>query len=259
MPKPVHPDRRPAVVSGASSGIGATTALTLAAAGFPVALGARRVDKCEEVVAQIRAQGGEAVAHPLDVTDQASVDAFAKAVATDLGDIEVLVSNAGHVSPGIIHEVSTERFGAEIDLNLLGAHRLVRAFVPGMVARQRGDVLVVSSDVAVRARPFMSSYAAGKWGLEGMAHAMQMELEGTGVRVSIVRPGPTWSEMGADWQDEAAADVLTGWIKFGHARHSHFLKPAALADAISTIVSAPRGVHLNLVEVNPEAPLEGPK
>jgi NADP-dependent 3-hydroxy acid dehydrogenase YdfG len=256
MPKPVHPDRRPAVVSGASSGIGAVTALTLAAAGFPVALGARRVDKCAEIVDQIRAAGGEAVAHPLDVTDQASVEAFAKVVHRDLGDVEVLVSNAGHVSPGTIHEVSTERFGAEIDLNLLGAHRLVRAFVPGMVERQRGDVLFVSSDVAVRARPFMSSYAAGKWGLEGMAHAMQMELEGCGIRVSIVRPGPTWSEMGTDWDAEAGADVLTAWIKFGHARHSHFLKPAALANAIETVLSAPRGVHLNLVEVNPEAPLE---
>ncbi len=256
MPKPVHPERRPAVVTGASSGIGATTALTLAAAGYPVALGARRVEKCEEVVAEIVRNGGEASAYSLDVTDQDSIDAFAKAVFVDFGEVEVLVSNAGHVSPGIIHEVSTERFAAEIDLNLLGAHRLVRAFVPGMVERQRGDVLFVSSDVAVRARPYMSSYAAGKWGLEGMAHAMQMELEGSGIRVSIVRPGPTWSEMGTDWQDEAASEVLTGWIKFGLARHSHFLKPTALANAIETVVSAPRGVHLNLIEVNPEAPLE---
>lgn len=257
MPKPIHPDRRPAVISGASSGIGATTALTLAAAGFPVALGARRVEKCEELAAQIRANGGEAVAHRLDITDTESVESFAKAVAADLGEIEVLVSNAGHVSPGTIHEVDSARFAAELDLNIVGAHRLVRAFVPGMVERQRGDVVFVSSDVAVRARPFMSSYAAGKWGLEGMAHAMQMELEGSGVRTSIVRPGPTWSEMGTDWDDQAAADVLNGWIKFGHARHSHFLKPSALADAISTVISAPRGVHLNLVEVNPEAPLEG--
>jgi NADP-dependent 3-hydroxy acid dehydrogenase YdfG len=256
MAKYAQPVRRPAVVTGASSGIGAATAVTLAAAGYPVALGARRVERCEEVVAQIRESGGEAVAHPLDVTDQASVDAFAKAVTDDLGEVEVLVSNAGHVAPGIIHEVPTERFGAEVDLNLLGAHRLVRAFVPAMVGRTRGDVVFVSSDVVVRARPFMSSYAAGKWGLEGMAHAMQMELEGSGVRVSIVRPGPTWSEMGTDWDDVAAADVLTGWVRFGLARHSHFLKPGALADAIATIVSAPRGVHLNLVEVNPEAPLE---
>ena len=256
MSKYAQPERRPAVVSGASSGIGAAAALTLARAGFPVALGARRVDKCVEIVEEIRTNGGEAVAHPLDVTDQSSVEAFAKAVTADLGDIEVLVSNAGHVAPGIVHEVETERFAAEIDLNLVGAQRLVRAFVPAMVERRRGDVVLVSSDVAVRARPFMSSYAAGKWGLEGMAHAMQMELEGSGVRISIVRPGPTWSEMGSDWDDAAAADVLTQWVRFGLARHPHFLKPAALADAIATIVSAPRGVHLNLIEVNPEAPVE---
>ena len=251
-----QPERRPAVVSGASSGIGAATAMTLASAGFPVALGARRVDRCAEVVEEIRSAGGEAVAHPLDVTDATSVEAFAKAVTADLGDVEVLVSNAGRVSPGIVHEVASERFSAEIDLNLVGAHRLVRAFVPGMVERTRGDVVFISSDVAVRARPFMSSYAAGKWGLEGMAHAMQMELEGSGVRVSIVRPGPTWSEMGTDWDDAEAADVLTGWVNFGLARHPHFLKPRALADVIATIVRTPRGVHLNLVEVNPEAPLE---
>jgi len=168
----------------------------------------------------------------------------------------VLVSNAGKVAPGVVHEVDSELFAAEIDLNLVGAHRLVRAFVPDMVGRRRGDVVFVSSDVAVRARPFMSAYAAAKWGLEGMAQAMQMELEGSGVRVSIVRPGPTWSEIGTDWDDEAAAAVLTGWVKFGLARHPHFLRPAALADAITTIVSAPRGVRLNLLEVNPEAPLE---
>lgn len=256
MSKYAQPARRPAVVTGASSGIGAATALTLAAAGHPVALGARRTARLDEVVAQIRDSGGEAVAHPLDLTDADSVTAFAEAVTADLGEIEVVVSNAGAVAPGTTHEVDTERFAREIDLNLLGAHRLVRAFVPGMVERRRGDLVLVSSDVAVRARPNMSSYTAGKWGLEGMVQAMQMELEGTGVRASVVRPGPTWSEMGSDWSDEDAAHVLTQWVRFGHARHPHFLKPAAIADAIAMVVSAPRGTHLNLIEVSPEAPVE---
>jgi NADP-dependent 3-hydroxy acid dehydrogenase YdfG len=254
--KYLQPTRRPAVVSGASSGIGAATALALAGAGHPVALGARRVDRCAELVGTIREQGGEAVAHRLDVTDDASVADFAAKVAADLGDVEVVVSNAGRVGPGVIHEVPTDRFAGELDVNVLGAHRLVRAFVPGMVDRRRGDVVFVSSDVAVHARPFMAAYAAGKWGLEGMAHALQMELEGTGVRASIVRPGPTWSEMGSDWDDAEAADVLNAWVRFGLARHPHFLRPDAIARAIATVVSAPRGVHLSLVEVNPEAPLE---
>jgi len=253
--KYAQPDRRPAVITGASSGIGAATALTFAAAGYPVALGARRTDKLDDLAASIRESGGEVVVSALDVTDGDSVKVFAETVTAALGDIEVVVSNAGGVAPGTIHEVDTDRFDRELDLNILGAHRLVRAFVPGMVERRRGDVVFVSSDVAVRARPFMSSYAAGKWGLEGMAHAMQMELEGTGVRASIVRPGPTWSEMGLDWDVDEAAAVLNGWVKFGHARHSHFMKPQALADAISYLVGQPRGVHVNLIEVNPEAPL----
>lgn len=251
-----QPARRPAVVTGASSGIGAATALALAAAGHPVALGARRTDRCEEVAVAIRDAGGEAVAHHLDVTDTASVTAFARAVTADLGDVEVVVSNAGAVAPGTTHEVPTERFSREVDLTLLGAHRLVHAFVPGMVERRRGDLVLVSSDVAVRARPHMAAYAAGKWALEGMAAALQMELEGTGVRASVVRPGPTHSEMGGDWDPAQAADVLNAWVRFGLARHPHFLKPAAIADAITTVVSAPRGVHLSLVEVNPEAPVE---
>ncbi|CAN5640621.1 SDR family oxidoreductase [soil metagenome] len=256
MSRYARPERRPAVITGASSGIGAATALTFAAAGYPVALGARRVDKLEELAAGIREQGGELAVAALDVTDADSVTSFAAEVTASLGDIETCVSNAGAVAPGVIAEVDSERFARELDLNITGAHRLVRAFVPQMIERRRGDIVFVSSDVAVRARPFMSSYAAGKWGLEGMAHALQMELEGSGVRASIVRPGPTWSEMGSDWDDAAAADVLNAWVRFGLARHPHFLKPQAIADAIAMVVAAPRGVHLNLVEVSPEAPVE---
>ena len=256
MAKYFRPERRPAVITGASSGIGAATALTFAAAGYPVALGARRVAKLEEIAARIRDNGGEVAVAALDVTDADSVEAFSAAMTEALGDIETVVSNAGVAAPGVIAEVDSERFARELDLNITGAHRLVRAFVPAMIERRRGDVVFVSSDVAVRARPNMSSYAAGKWGLEGMAHALQMELEGTGVRASIVRPGPTWSEMGSDWDDDAAADVLNAWVRFGLARHPHFLKPQAIADAIATVVAAPRGVHLNLIEVSPEAPVE---
>ena len=256
MAKYEQPARRPAVVTGASSGIGAATALSLAGKGHPVALGARRVDRLEELAEQIRADGGEAVAVPLDLTDGDSVTAFAKDVTERLGDVEVVVSNAGSVHPGTIIEVDPERFTRELDLTVVGAHRLVRAFVPGMVERRRGDVVFVSSDTAVQPRPFMAAYSAGKWGLEGLAVSLQMELEGTGVRASIVRPGPTWSEMGSDWEPDEGAFVLNQWIKFGLARHPHFMKPTAIAEAIATIISAPRGVHLNLVEVGPEAPVE---
>lgn len=251
-----QPTRRPAAVAGASSGIGAETAKALAAAGFPVALGARRVERCEEIAAAIRADGGEAVAHRLDVADDESVADFAAKVAAELGDLEVVISNAGLLGPGRLTEVDADRIARELDVNLLGAHRLVRAFVPAMIERARGDLCFVSSDVAVRARPFMAGYTASKCALEGYVESLQMELEGTGVRASVVRPGPTWSEMGMDWDAEDAALVINQWQRFGHARHAHFLQARAIADAIATVVSAPRGVHLSPVDVNPEAPVE---
>ncbi len=254
--KPVHPDRRPAVIAGASSGIGAETARSLAAAGFPVGLGARRVDRLEELAATIREAGGEAFVHALDVGSTESVEKFAAAASAALGDIEVVVSNAGLLAPGTIVDATTDQLAAEFDVNVLGAHRLVRAFGAGMIERQRGDLVFVSSDTALRARPFMRGYSATKSGLEGLVEALQMELEGSGVRASVVRPGPTWSEMGSDWDADAGAKVLTEWVKWGHARHSHFLKATAIAEAITTVVSAPRGVHISPVDVNPEAPVE---
>ncbi len=256
MAKYEQPTRRPAVVAGASSGIGAETAQALAAAGFPVALGARRVQQCEELAATIRAQGGEAVAHRLDVTDAESVSDFAEKAAADLGDIEVVISNAALIGPGALLATDVERLRSELDVNLLGPHRLVREFVPGMVDRRRGDIVFISSDVALRPRALMGGYSASKSGLEGLVGSLQMELEGTGVRASVVRPGPTWSEMGMDWDPDAAAAVLNEWVKWGQARHSHFLKARAIADAVTTVVTAPRGVHISPVDVNPEAPVE---
>ncbi|MCP2339757.1 SDR family oxidoreductase [Actinomadura rupiterrae] len=251
-----HPRRRPAVVTGASSGIGAATATALAMAGHPVALGARRVDRCEELAATIRAGGGEAFAHPLDVSDGESVKAFAAAVEYQLGPAEVVVSGAGDLSAQRLDEVDSDDFAAQIQVHLVGAHRMVSAFVPGMVARRRGDIVFVSSDVVRSPRTRMGAYVAAKNGVEGMARQMQMELEGTGVRASLVRPGPTSTGMGMNWDPETTGQVLEEWVKWGHARHPYFLRPSDVAAAITAVVGMPRGAHLSLVEVQPEAPLE---
>src|ERR1700756_5839086 len=95
-----HPARRPTIVAGASSGMGAATAVELAAHGFPVALGARRVEKCQEIVESIRANGGEAIALPLDVTDPDSVKKFVHQATDRLGDIEDMGTGAGDTSFG---------------------------------------------------------------------------------------------------------------------------------------------------------------
>lgn len=254
MPRP-HPVRRPAVVTGASSGIGAATAVLLAAAGHPVALGARRVEKLEELAASIRKDGGEAVALPLDVSSDASVREFAAAATEALGDLEIVVSSAGDLHPDRIHELPTDEYMAQLNVHLGGAHRLVSLLVPSMVERRRGDIVFVSSDVVRAPRTRMGAYVAAKNGVEGMARAMQMELEGTGVRASIVRPGPTLTEMGFAWDPEVTGEVLDEWVKWGMARHSSFLSPADVAQAVVQVVGMPRGAHLTLVEIQPEAPV----
>lgn len=249
------PARRPTIVAGASSGIGAASATELARRGFPVALGARRVDKLAELVDKIRAGGGEAVAFSLDVTDPDSVKSFVAQSIDAIGEIELLVSGAGDMHPGRIHETSTESFNDQIQVHLVGANRLANAVLPDMVARRRGDVIFVGSDVALRQRPHMGAYGAAKAGLVAMVTNLQMELEGTGVRASIVHPGPTLTGMGWQLSAEQVGPMLADWAKWGHARHSYFLRPADLARAIAFVAETPRGSHIVNLEVQPEAPL----
>ena len=254
-----HPARRPALIAGASSGIGAATATELAGRGFPVALGARRVDKCEEMAAQIRADGGEAIALPLDVTDPDSVKAFVRSATAELGDIEVLVAGAGDTFFGRLHEIDTDEFEAQIQIHLIGANRLATAVLPGMVQRRRGDVIFIGSDVALRQRPHMGGYGAAKAGLLAMVTNLQMELEGTGVRASVVHPGPTQTGMGWNLPPESIAPALQDWAKWGQARHSYFLRATDLARAVGFVAETPRGGAVISMELQPEAPLsDGP-
>jgi NADP-dependent 3-hydroxy acid dehydrogenase YdfG len=256
MAKPIHPERRPVVIAGASSGIGAATATLFAGAGYPVALGARRQDRVEELAAAIREAGGEAVAHRLDVSDDASVVDFADKARADLGDIEVVVCAAALNRPGQVWDVSPSDALEVMNTNVVGPYRLINAFVPGMVERRRGDLVFVTSDVVQTLRPRTSTYNASKWAVDGLVQTMQRELEGTGVRASLVRPGPVHTEMGFDWPEGETVAILETWVKWGLARHSHFLNAEAIAEAVHTIVTAPRGTHIAAMDVQPEAPVE---
>ena len=250
-----HPDRRPAIVAGASSGIGAATAVDLAAHGFPVAVGARRVEKCQEIVAAIRAYGGEAIALPLDVTDADSVKVFVHQATEQLGDIEVLVTGAGDTYFGRLHEIDTPTFESQIQIHLIGANRFATAVLPGMLERQRGELIFVGSDVALRQRPHMGAYGAAKAALVAMVTNLQMELEGTGVRASIVHPGPTKTAMGWSLPAESIGTALEDWAKWGQARHDYFLRASDLARAITFVAETPRGGFVVNMELQPEAPL----
>ena len=249
------PKRRPALVAGASSGIGAAAAIDLAAHGFPVALGARRVEKCEEIVAQIKAEGGEAIAVHLDVTDPDSVKTCVERTVDELGEIEVLVAGAGDTYFGRLHEISTDSFESQVQIHLIGANRVASAVLPGMIERQRGDLIFVGSDVALRQRPHMGAYGAAKAAVMAMVTNYQMELEGTGVRASIVHPGPTKTAMGWSLPAESIGPALEDWAKWGQARHDYFLRAADLARAITFVAETPRGGFIASMELQPEAPL----
>lgn len=251
-----HPEHRPALVSGASSGIGAATARALAELGHPVALGSRRVELCEKIAAEIREAGGTAYAAYLDVSDPVAIEQFAAGAEESLGTIDILVSGAGDLRVGRIHRMDPDAFAAQVHVHLAGAQRLVARIVPAMVRRRRGDVVVIGSDVVRAPRPHSGAYVAAKSGLEAMTRQMQMELEGTGVRASVVRPGQTQTSMGMDMDAEEAGPLLEDWMKWGFARHPYFLRPSDIADAVTTCVTKPRGAHVTLIEVEPEAPLE---
>ncbi|MET8776902.1 SDR family oxidoreductase [Nocardia sp. NPDC004654] len=253
-----HPVIRPTVITGASSGIGAATARALAELGHPVALGARRLEECEAVAHTIREKGGVAFVHRLDVTDPDSVDEFVTAAEQELGVIEILVSAAGAMRFGLAHEMSPADFVRQLDVHLAGPQRMLHRIVPGMIERQRGDVALIGSDCAVSPRPRMGAYNAAKAGLEALSIQLRMELEGTGVRVSMVRPGPTATEMGLDAPAEVIDDLIADWSAWGFARHPYQLRAADMAAAVTTAVAAPRGAHVIVSEVQPEAPLRKP-
>jgi NAD(P)-dependent dehydrogenase (short-subunit alcohol dehydrogenase family) len=243
------------VVSGASSGIGQATAVALAAQGYPVAIGARRVSECEATAAAIRVDGGEAVAIHLDLADADSVEQFTKAAIDALGSVEIVVSNAAQNIAGAVLDTDSVAFDGVLAVNLSGTHRLVRALAPAMTERRRGDIVFVTSDVAERPRPSMAAYVTSKWGLEGYVHSLQMELEGTGVRATIVRPGPTLTGMGMDWDPAVTGRVIEEWAAWGFARHGNFMRPAGVAQAIVAAVGLPRGTHATVIELQPEAPI----
>ena len=250
-----HPERRPTLVTGASSGIGAATAQALAAAGHPVILTARRTDRLEDLAAKITADGGEAVAIALDLADPGSIDACAEAAADALGPIDVVVANAGQISTATALAADPDEFARNVQVNLLGTQRLLTRLGPPMVERATGDLVLVTSDVVVRPRTHMAAYITAKAGLEGLASAMRMELEGTGVRVGMVRPGPSSTEQGTDWDEATVLHIIPSWERWGLLRHNGALLPANVADAIVAMVSAPKGTHLTLIEVQPEAPV----
>jgi NAD(P)-dependent dehydrogenase (short-subunit alcohol dehydrogenase family) len=155
----------------------------------------------------------------------------------------------------MMHEAKTEDLRRELEVNLLGPMLVSRRALRSMRALGRGDIVFVTSLNAVAPRPLQTGYTASKAGLEGVARVLRMELEGTGIRSTIVRPGPTISDFAQQWPEgalERAADMWRDWSLW---RHDVFLPPASVAAAIVSAVTAPTGTHIDEIQINPVAPV----
>jgi NADP-dependent 3-hydroxy acid dehydrogenase YdfG len=237
---------RIAVVTGASSGIGAATARRLAAAGYRVVLTARRKDRIEALAEEINAAGHSAAAYQLDVTDRAAVDEFATAFKT----IGVLVNNAGGaLGADPVATGDPADWRQMYETNVIGTLNLTQALLPKLVAGGDGTVVVVSSTAGHATYEGGAGYVAAKHGAHVLAETLRLEIVGQPVRVIEIAPGMVRTEefaltrFGGD--AEKAAKVYEGVAEP--------LTADDVADTIAWAVTRPSHVNVDLLILRPRA------
>jgi NADP-dependent 3-hydroxy acid dehydrogenase YdfG len=249
MPSPVAPSPastpfagpgRVAVVTGASSGIGAATAERLAADGFDVVLAARRIDRLTALAERI---GGRAV--QLDVTDATSVEAF----AAGLDRVDVLVNNAGGAFDAApVAEADLDSWQRTFDVNVLGTVRVTKALLPALKASGAGDLVFLGSTAGLISYEGGSSYTAAKHGVHTLAETLRLELVYDPVRVIEIAPGMVKTEEFTLKRtgDQAKADAVYAGVR-------EPLLAEDIADIIAWAVTRPHHVNVDLLVVRPRA------
>jgi NADP-dependent 3-hydroxy acid dehydrogenase YdfG len=230
------------VVTGASSGIGAATARRLAAEGFAVVIGARRVERLEQLAAEIESAGGTVAVSALDVTDPDSVDAFCAAV----DDCNVLVNNAGGafgLEP--VAEADERRWAAMYETNVLGLLRVTRALLPKLIASGNGHVVNLGSVAGFEVYKGGAGYNAAKHAVRAITRVMRLELVAEPVRITEIDPGMVETEFsvvrfGGD--KDKADKVYEGVTP---------LVADDIADCIAWAVTRPRHVNIDELVVRP--------
>ncbi len=231
---------RVAVVTGASSGIGAATARALAAAGSRVVLLARRVERIEALAAEL----GDAVAIAADVSDREALDAVATRVEEELGGADALVNSAGQMLLAPFEADRAEETRRMVEVNLLGALNATAAFLP-QLRRAEGDVVNVSSLAGRTASRGSSVYNATKWGMIGWSEALRQELA-PAVRVLLVEPGLVATELTSHIGDAPSREAIeTAQAKIGS------LEADDVAAVIAFSLALPHRVSLSEVVVRP--------
>ena len=233
-----------ALVTGASSGIGAATAGKLAGLGYTVYGAARRVDR----MSQLRAAGVHVLA--MDVTDAESAQAGVKQLLAETGRIDVLVNNAGYGSYGAIEDVPTAEATAQFDVNVFGAARLIQLVLPQMRAQHTGRIINISSMGGKIYTPLGGWYHATKFALEALSDCLRLEVAQFGIKVIVIEPGAIrteWAAISADNLDAASAGTpyrdqarfVSGTLR-ATEKSRLTSGPAVVADAIGKAVQNPR-------------------
>jgi short-subunit dehydrogenase len=156
---------------------------------------ARRRERLDELVAKLASAGGRAEARVADVADGPSMQALSAAVLAQHGPPDVVVANAGFGLDARVVDTTDEDLQRILDTNVIGVYRTIRPFLPGMLARGSGRILIVSSVVGLRGTPHYSAYSASKFALHGMADSLRAEIHGSGVSAGIICPSSTESEV----------------------------------------------------------------
>ncbi|MFD5869041.1 SDR family NAD(P)-dependent oxidoreductase [Corynebacterium sp. NPDC060344] len=230
-----------AVVTGASSGIGAATATALAAAGYDVVLGARRVDKLGEVARRIADAGGTATVMELDVTDQAAVDALAAEVRT----CDVLVNNAGGaLGMESVEGAVEDKWRWMYEVNVLGTLRVTRALLPALKAA-KGAVITIGSIAARQNYPGGAGYNAAKHGERALTEVLRQEIAADGVRVTEIDPGRVHTDFSLVRfdGDAAKADRVYDGVES--------LTADDVADVITFVATRPAHVNIDFLQITP--------
>ncbi|MER5777032.1 SDR family oxidoreductase [Streptomyces sp. NPDC002039] len=232
-------------ITGASSGIGEATALRLAADGHRVLLGARRTDRLERLTEKINGEGGTAAFRALDVTDAQDTRAFVDAARAEFGRIDVLVNNAGVMPLSPLEALKTDEWDRMIDVNVRGVLHGIAAALPAMRAQGAGHIVNIASVGAYEVSPTAAVYCATKFAVRAISEGLRQESGGD-LRVTLVSPGVTESELADSISDPAAREAMKTYRAVA-------LPASAIADAIAHVVSQPPGVDVNEVIVRPSA------
>lgn len=235
-----------ALVTGASSGIGEGTALALARAGATVALSARRADRLASLVEKIEAMGGKALALPGDMTVEAEAIAAVEDTVARLGRIDILINSAGIMQAGGIEGADLEEYRRVVEINLFGTVYTCQAALPHMIAQGSGDIVTISSLAGRKGGPMTNAYSASKHAVNSMTDALRQEVGDKGIRVSILMPGATETEVAQNisdpnWQKAIAA----------HVSKEGAVQPSEIGDTIVFMLSLPRHVNISEISVRP--------